>query len=196
MIWGAFLQMFEATATAGEWPPAQWCVYLRSALSGQGLVTVASLAASEQIDYEVVKRTLLRTYHISSETYRKRIFETHFNSSNTEAWFRSFKQDFNQWIETSNRDPLETVLHELALKKLPPWLQGQMRNLNPSTFKELSEAVARYPGNSKKEGDPARQIDLGSYKVPPRPHQLETGHLNTRKEERAILHHIRTTTSK
>ena len=32
---GAYPQMFEATATAGEWPPAQWCVYLKSALSGQ-----------------------------------------------------------------------------------------------------------------------------------------------------------------
>ena len=73
----AYLQIFEATATAGEWPPAQWCIYLRNALSGQGLVAVASMAASEQIDYEVVKTTLLRTYHISSETYRKRIFETH-----------------------------------------------------------------------------------------------------------------------
>ena len=164
---GAYLQMFEATATTGEWPPAQWCVYLRSALSGQGLVAVASLAASEQIDYEVVRTTLLRTYHISSETYRKRIFETYFNSSNTEAWFRSFKQDFKQWIETSNRDPLETVLHELALQKLPPWLQKQMRNLNPSTLEELSEAVARYQGNSRKEGDPARRTDLRSYKVPP-----------------------------
>ena len=64
----AYLQMFEATATAGSCPPAQQCVYLRSALSGQGLVAMASLVASEQIDCEVVKRTLLRTYHISSET--------------------------------------------------------------------------------------------------------------------------------
>ena len=120
---GVYLQMFEATATAGEWPLPQWCVYLRSALSEQGLVAVVSMAASVQIDYEVVKTTLLRTYHISSETYRKRIFKTHFYSSNTEACFRSFKQDFNQWIETSNRDPLETVLHELALQKLPAWLQ-------------------------------------------------------------------------
>ena len=71
---GTYLQMFEATATSEEWPPAQRCVYLRSALSGQGLVAVASLAASEQIDYEVVKTTLLRIHHISSETYRKRIF--------------------------------------------------------------------------------------------------------------------------
>ena len=114
------------------------------------------LAASEQIDYEVLKRILLRTYHISSETYRKRIFETFFNSSNSEAWFRSFKQDLNQWIETSNRDPLKTVLHELVLKKLPPWLQGQMRNLNPSIFEEHSEAVARYQEKFKKGRGPSK----------------------------------------
>ena len=137
-----------------------------------------------------MKRILLRAYHISSETYRK-IFKTHFNSSNAEAWFRSFKQDFNQWIETSNRDLLETVLHMLALqKKLHPWLQGQMRNLNPSTFEELSEAVARYQGNSRKVEDPASRTDLGSYKVPPQttPTRNRTPEYKQRKESNPPPH--------
>ena len=74
---GAYLQIFEATSLAGDWPRAQWSVYLRSSLSGQCLVAVATLRAADQGDYEVVKRALLATYHISSETYRKKVFDQH-----------------------------------------------------------------------------------------------------------------------
>ena len=37
---GAYLDIFEVTARAGEWPREQWCVYLRSSLSGQSLSAV------------------------------------------------------------------------------------------------------------------------------------------------------------
>ena len=65
---GAHLDTFEVTARAGEWPSEQWCVYLKSSLSGQGLSAVASLPAADQADYSMVKQTLLSTYHISTDT--------------------------------------------------------------------------------------------------------------------------------
>ena len=92
------------------------------------------------------------------EICRKRIFKTNFNYSHIEAWFRSFKQNFNEWIETSNGEPLEAVLYELVLQ-LPAWLQGQMKNLDQGTLEELSEAVASSQGNSRREGGPARRSD-------------------------------------
>ena len=69
---GAYLDTFEVIAHAGEWPREQWCVYLRSSLSGQGLSAVASLPAADQADYSIVQQTLLSTYHISTDTYRKK----------------------------------------------------------------------------------------------------------------------------
>ena len=54
---GAYLDTFEVTARAGEWPREQWCVYLRSSLSGQGLSAVTSLPAADQADYSMVKQT-------------------------------------------------------------------------------------------------------------------------------------------
>ena len=73
---GAFLETFEATATAAEWPRAQWSLYLRSSLAGQGMTAVSMLGAEDQGQYEVVKQTLLFTYHISAETYRKKYLST------------------------------------------------------------------------------------------------------------------------
>ena len=84
---GAFLETFEATATAAEWPRAQWSVYLRSSLAGQGMTAVSMLGAEDQGRYEVVKQTVLSTYHISAETYRKKVFEQQFDVQNQMSGF-------------------------------------------------------------------------------------------------------------
>ena len=101
---GAYLQMFESTAEAGSWLPAQWSTYLRRSLSGQGLIAVTSLTAAEQRDYDRVEETLLATYRISSETYPRRVFDLSFDSNNPDTWFRSFKQSYTQWIEASHKN--------------------------------------------------------------------------------------------
>ena len=68
---GAFLEIFEVTVRAGVWPAAQWAVYLRSSLSGAGLSAIAMLDATVQANYEVVKKGLLTTYQVTSETLQK-----------------------------------------------------------------------------------------------------------------------------
>ena len=39
------------------------------------------------------------------------------------------------------------MLMEVTLRRLPKWLETQMRNLNPRSFKELSEAAVRHLAN-------------------------------------------------
>ena len=89
---GAFLETFEATATAVEWPRTQWSLYLRSSLAGQGITAVSLLGAEDQGRYEVVKQTLLSTYHISAETYRKKVFEQQFDVAKPDEWFRAYNK--------------------------------------------------------------------------------------------------------
>ena len=83
----AFLETFEVTATAAEWPRAQWSLYLRSSLAGQGMAAVSMLGAEDQGRYEVVKQTLLSIYHISAETYRKIVFENNLMWQNQMSGF-------------------------------------------------------------------------------------------------------------
>ena len=131
---GAFLETFEATATAVEWPRAQWSLYLRSYLVGQGMTAVSMLGAEDQDRYKVVKQTLLSTYHISAQTYQKKVFEEQFDVAKPDEWFHAYKQALTQWVETTNKLIFDLVLKELAIQKLPRWLQTQMRNLNPNTY--------------------------------------------------------------
>ena len=151
---GAFLETFEATATAAEWPRAQWSLYLRSFLAGRGMTAVSMLGAEDQGRYEVVKQTLLSTYYISAETYRKKVFEQQFDVAKPDEWFRAYKEALTQWVEPSNKPIFDLVLQELAIQKLPRWLQTQMKNLNSNTYEELNEAVVRYLGNQRKEDRP------------------------------------------
>ena len=115
---GAYLDTFEVTACAGEWPRKQWCVYLRSSLPGQGLGAVASLPAADQAYYSIVKQTLLSTYHISTDTCRKKAFDQTFDTNNQDVWFRIYQQSFTQWIDSTGKTTFYAVLYELALKRL------------------------------------------------------------------------------
>ncbi len=97
----AYLDIFEVIAHAGEWPREQWCIYLRSSLSGQGLSAVSSLPAADQADYSKVKQTLLSTYHISMDTYRKKVFDQPFDTNNPDTWFHIYQQSFTHWIDST-----------------------------------------------------------------------------------------------
>ena len=149
---GAFLDTFEATATAGRWPRDQWPLFLRGSLSGAGLTAVAAMTAARQADYDAVKDELLREYHISTETFRKRVFDTPFDSAHPDGWLSHHRQNFQLWIASSPLGVEATVLMEITLKRLPKWLEAQIRNLNPRSYDEMAEAIVRHLDNQRPNG--------------------------------------------
>lgn len=166
---GAFLSSFEMTARANEWPENLWSTYLRSALSGQGMLAVTSLTTEEQNDYDTVCRTLKSTYQITTESYRKKMFDTTFDQTNPEIWFRKRKQTFSRWIDSSGKTAQELMLFELTLQKLPRWLEVRMRQLEPQSYEELKEAVVRYLSTSKSDREAVQKAEpKGGRWIPPR----------------------------
>ena len=162
----AYLDTFEVVATASGWDPAQWTLYLRGSLAGAGLMAISSLSAAQQDSYRTVKATLLAAYQVSTETRRRRVFEDRFNLSNPDMWLRDFHQNFCRWLDTSRTLDREMVVMELAIAKLPNWLEPQIRNLNCQSFKELSEAIVRHLGNSriKREKDYPKREEKREFK--------------------------------
>ena len=145
----AYLNTFEATPMVSEWPIDLWSIHLRGSLSGAGLTAVSAFLAVQQTDFQIVKQTLLSVYQISTETHRKKVFEQTFNASKPDQWLRDFKQNFHQWLDSTERPTRETVLMELVLMKPPNWLENQMRNLNCQSYEGLCEAIIRYISNQK-----------------------------------------------
>ena len=162
----AYLDTFEVVATASGWDPAQWTLYLRGSLAGAGLMAISSLSAAQQDSYRTVKATLLAAYQVSTETRRRRVFEDRFNLSNPDMWLRDFHQNFCHWLDTSRTLDQEMVVMELAIAKLPNWLEPQIRNLNCQSFEELSEAIVRHLGNSriKREKDYPKREEKREFK--------------------------------
>ena len=160
----AYLDTFEAVATASEWPEAQWSIHLRGSLSGAGLLAISTLNAVQQADFQIVKKTLLSVYQISTETRRRKVFERTFNPTNPGQWLREFRQDFHQWLDSVQKPPREAILTELVLSKLPAWLEAQMRNLDCQTYEELTETIVRHLGNSKLRRDKSDRKEKEQYR--------------------------------
>ena len=55
----AYLDTFEAVATASEWPRAQWSIHLRGSLSGARLLAISTLNVVQQANFQILKNTLL-----------------------------------------------------------------------------------------------------------------------------------------
>ena len=110
---------------------------------------MSALSAVQQADFQIVKQTLLFVQQISTETRRKKVFKQTFNASKPDQWLRDFKQNFHQWLDSTERPIRETVLMELVLAKLLNWLENQMRNINCQSYEGLCEAIICYIGNQK-----------------------------------------------
>ena len=108
-----------------------------------------ALPASQQADYAMVKRVLLATYRISTETHRRKVFERAFNTANPDEWLREYRQNFNQWLDSTGKPDREAMLVELVLAKLPSWLETPKRNLDCPNYEDLMETIIRHLGNQK-----------------------------------------------
>ena len=64
----AYLDTFEAIATACQCMASSNGLYLQGSLSGAGLLAIYSLPTDQQDDYLAVKAILLATYQISAES--------------------------------------------------------------------------------------------------------------------------------
>ena len=71
---GAFLETIEMTACRRHWQEELCVAYIRSSLSGAGMVEISSQSAVNQVDYQMLKHYLLATYQISNETCHRRVF--------------------------------------------------------------------------------------------------------------------------
>ena len=152
----SFLKTFEVAAKAGWWPDEQWSLYLRISLSGAGMTAVSALSAEQQENYEEVKQTLLSTYQVSTETYRRKVFEQSFDQNNADAWLRTYRQSYSQWLDSTDKTAFEAVLMELTIRKLSRWLETY---LNSDNFEELREAIVRYLGSQKRDDPSTKRTD-------------------------------------
>ena len=75
--------------------------------------------------------------------------------------FEGIQPKFYHWLDSSARTDWELVLMELALAKLPNYLESQMRNLNFQTYDDLTKSIVHHIGNSKSQTDKKEPYHYG-----------------------------------
>ena len=105
------------------------------------LTAAATMTATRQDDYNAFKDKLLRECHISKVTFRKRVFDTPFDSAHLDGRLSHHQQSFQQWIPSSPLGEEVTVLTDIMLKHFPKLLEAQIRNLNPRSCDEMAEPI-------------------------------------------------------
>ena len=63
---------FEKVANSMKWPKESWSVLLQSVLKGKAQDVYSALSVEQSLDYEKVKRVILKAYELVPEAYRQK----------------------------------------------------------------------------------------------------------------------------
>ncbi len=123
------------------------------------MTAVTVLSAEQHENCEKVKQTLLSTYQVSMEAYRRKVFEQSFDQNNADAWLRTYRQSYFQLLDSTDKTAFEAVLMELTIRNLPRWRETYMRKIKPDNFEELREVIVRYLGSQKRDDTSTKRTD-------------------------------------
>ena len=162
----AFLEGFEATATAEKWPKNRWTGQLVTVLSGEGLLAYSKLDAVIKENYDEVKKQVLEAYSVSADMYRMRFLENSYDRKNPKQWGRWVELQLDRWVQARDMDAYTLLLLERLLQQLPQRLQVRMRELQHHTFEDLIQSVCAYESAWVAEERSGRSVRGGLSKTP------------------------------
>ena len=111
----SYFHAFERIANTVKWPKDMWALLLQCKLVGKAQEVCASLTVDQSLDYETVKKTILRAYELVPEAYRQRFRSTEKPADQSYVEFAQLKTVlFNKWCTASKVASLEQ-LRELIL---------------------------------------------------------------------------------
>ncbi|XP_077091535.1 uncharacterized protein LOC143743618 [Siphateles boraxobius] len=127
----AFLDLFEKSAEAGRWPPADWPMRLIPLLSGEAQIAAQQLPVRNLLVYEDLKRAILQRVGRSPEQSRQQFRSMEFGESGRPFIFAQQLRDAcRRWLMAEARDVdgvIEVVVLEQFIARLPKktaqWVQ-------------------------------------------------------------------------
>src|SRR5260221_445548 len=79
----AYLSRFEQYAELSEWPKDLWAVQLSMLLTNKALEVYHRLSLEGNVDYEVLKKTLLKYFDFTEAGFKKRLRESKIDNNET-----------------------------------------------------------------------------------------------------------------
>ena len=82
-----FIESFERFAESQGWNRDEWAVCLSPLLTGKGLQVFSSVPSDEALQYDVLKKALLKRYEMTEEGFRNNFRHTILEQSETAHQF-------------------------------------------------------------------------------------------------------------
>ena len=71
-----FIERFERFAESQGWRSDEWAVFLSPLLTGKGLQVFSNMPSDEALQYDILKRALLKRYEMTEEGFRNKFRHT------------------------------------------------------------------------------------------------------------------------
>nr|XP_054755693.1 uncharacterized protein LOC129261667 [Lytechinus pictus] len=144
-----YLSRFERYASAQSWPQASWATNLSALLTGKALDTYSRLSDTEALDYDTLKRALLKRYDITSEEYRKNAISKAGLRESASQFVYRMRVYLKKWLilggYQENLDNMkELVLIEQFYDSCSREMAMFIRERKPRSLDELSEIADRF----------------------------------------------------
>ena len=114
----SFIHRFESFARMIKWPRSEWAMQLGLLLTGEALDIVYSMPPEHYQDYNIVRDSLMRSYALSEEGYRKEFFTTEPEEDEIPIIFMArLERCLQNWILTSKIPHTFDGLKKLILRE-------------------------------------------------------------------------------
>ena len=92
-----FIERFERFAESQGWQRDEWAVCLGPLLTGKGLQVFSSMPSEEALQYDVLKKELLKRYEMTEKGFRNKFRHTKPEQGETAR----LQRYFNRWVDMS-----------------------------------------------------------------------------------------------
>ena len=97
-----FIERFERFVESQGWNRDEWAVCLSPLLTGKGLQVFSSMPSDEALQYDVLKKALLKRYEMTEEGFRNKFRHTKPEQGETAHQFvATLQRYFNRWVGMS-----------------------------------------------------------------------------------------------
>ncbi|XP_069182341.1 uncharacterized protein [Procambarus clarkii] len=141
----SFFEHFEKVASIKEWPQEEWAQLVQLRLTGAAREAYTQLSLEECQDYATVKSSILRSFQLTPEAYRKRFREMMKVGACTFAeTARDLERRFQKWIEAAGVGSYADLKQLMVMEKFLEMMHPETKfKIQEAGIKEVKDAADR-----------------------------------------------------
>ena len=145
-----FIERFERFEESQDWQRDEWAVYLSPLLTGKGLQVFSSMPSDEALQYDVLKKALLKRYEMTEEGFRNKFRHTKPEQGETTHQFVArLQRYFNRWVDMSGcvkeyKDLADLLIREQFVNTCSAEMALFLRERVPKNISEMVKLAEQF----------------------------------------------------